>query len=117
LIYNSNLTGEHTIITKTFKNDEKKQYIKMKGKTGPTMVVNRGNGNSDYVLNYAIVEGTYLIENHLNEIYSNSHIDIVVYESIKNSFANPKTQEFIKIFLGNNGLSKSELESIFPIYL
>jgi adenine-specific DNA-methyltransferase len=121
LIYNSNLY-ENTIITKDFKNDEKKQYITTKGRTGNTMVVNRGNGNSAYVLKYAIVTNTntncpYLIENHLNEIYSKTHVDISVYESIKNSFDNPKTQEFIKIYLGNNGLSKTELETIFPIYL
>uniref|UniRef100_A0A6C0ETA4 site-specific DNA-methyltransferase (adenine-specific) n=1 Tax=viral metagenome TaxID=1070528 RepID=A0A6C0ETA4_9ZZZZ len=118
LIYNSNLSDENTIITKTFKNDEKKQYIKLKGRTGTTMVVNRGNGNAAYVLKYAIVtDEPYLIENHLNEIYSKTPIDPSVYESIKYSFANPKTQEFIKIFLGNNGLSKTELETIFPIYL
>jgi hypothetical protein len=33
------------------------------------------------------------------------------------SFKNPKTQIFIDLFLGNNGLSKTELETIFPIYL
>ena len=32
------------------------------------------------------------------------------------SFNNKKTQHFIELFLGNNGLSKTELESIFPIY-
>ena len=120
LIYNSNLTDENTIITKEFKNEEKKQYIKLKGRTGTTMVVNRGNGNSAYNLKYAIVTNTncpYLIENHLNEIYSKTPVDPSVYESIKNSFDNYKTQEFIKIFLGNNGLSKTELETIFPIYI
>ena len=35
---------------------------------------------------------------------------------ILSSFKNQKTQQFIDLFLGNNGLSKTELESIFPIY-
>ena len=72
LIYNTNLTKEHTIDLKSFKNEEKHQYIKKDGKITPTLVVNRGNGNSKYNLNYALVTGVgpYLIENHLNEIYS-----------------------------------------------
>ena len=57
---------------KTFKNEEKLQYIKKDGRIDPTLVVNRGNGNSTYKLNYALITniGPYLIENHLNEIYS-----------------------------------------------
>ena len=40
-----------------------------------------------------------------------------LYEKIINIFKNPKTKKFIEMFLGNNGLSKTELETIFPIYL
>ena len=67
--------------------------------------------------------GPYLIENHLNEIYDPSGKSTLVdngndlYEKIINSFKNPKTQMFIDMYLGNNGLSKTELETIFPIYL
>jgi hypothetical protein len=39
-----------------------------------------------------------------------------IYNKVVNSFKNPKTQRFIDLFLGNNGLSKTELETIFPIY-
>lgn len=39
------------------------------------------------------------------------------YDIVINSFSNKKTEEFVKLFLGNNGLSKTELETIFPIYL
>jgi hypothetical protein len=82
-------------------------------------VVNRGNGNSKYQLTYAFIEsGPYLIENHLNEIYEPEGNDTKeIYEKIINSFKNPKTQMFIDMYLGNNGLSKTELETIFPIYL
>jgi hypothetical protein len=123
LIYNTNLTKEHTIDLKTFKNEEKHQYIKKDGRIDPVLVVNRGNGNSAYKLNYALVSniGPYLIENHLNEIYSSKKIKkeelINLFNKIIQSFENPKTQLFIDLFLGNNGLSKTELETIFPIYL
>jgi len=122
LIYNTNVTKDHSIEITTFKNDTKFQYIKQEGRTDPILVINRGNGNSKYKLNYAFVDkGPYLIENHLNEIYSNTQIkkeDLMkLYEQITNSFKNPKTQLFIDLFLGNNGLSKTELETIFPIYI
>jgi hypothetical protein len=122
LIYNTNLTKEHTIDLKSFKNEEKHQYIKKDGRINSILVVNRGNGNSAYKLNYALVSniGPYLIENHLNEIYSSKKIKkedlIILFNKIIQSFENPKTQLFITTFLGNNGLSKTELETIFPIY-
>jgi len=118
LIYNSNITKQNTIEMKQFKNTEKFQYINMDGRHQPILVVNRGNGNSKYKLSYAFIEsGPYLIENHLNEIYDSSGTNSTLYEKIINSFKNPKTQLFIDMYLGNNGLSKTELETIFPIYL
>jgi hypothetical protein len=73
-------------------------------------------------LSYAVItRGPYLIENHLNEIYSSKKISkdelLAKYKTITDSFANPKTKKFIEMFLGNNGLSKTELETIFPIYI
>jgi methylase of polypeptide subunit release factors len=123
LVYNTNLTKEHTIDLKTFKNEEKHQYIKKEGRIDPILVVNRGNGNSKYVLNYALVSniGPYLIENHLNEIYCTKKLKkeelLCLFNKVITSFNNPKTKLFINTFLGNNGLSKTELETIFPIYL
>jgi adenine-specific DNA-methyltransferase len=122
LIYNTNISNDNKVEIKVFKNEEKKQYINKYGRINPTLVVNRGNGNSIYKLNYALLEkGPYLIENHLNEIYTNEKIDnnelLEIYNKVINSFKNPKTQQFIELFLGNNGLSKTELETIFPIYI
>lgn len=119
LIYNTNIEGQE-IVEKTFNNDEKKQYIDMEGQKGIVLVVNRGNGNSAYKLTYSLVnlgERKYLVENHLNVIvYTGQEDPVEKYNQIVRSFQDPRTAEFIKIFLGNNGLSKSELESIFPIY-
>jgi tRNA1(Val) A37 N6-methylase TrmN6 len=121
LIYNSNISKDNKLELKKFKNDEKGQYINRDGRIDPVLVVNRGNGNSSYKLNYTIIrQGPFLIENHLNEIYSPKKMKnqelIILFEKIIKSFENPKTKKFIEIFLGNNGLSKTELETIFPIY-
>jgi type I restriction-modification system DNA methylase subunit len=122
LLYNTNIDKKNDIQIRDFGNPEKKQYIKKEGRIVPTLVVNRGNGNSKYRLQYAIVHScVYLVENHLNEIYceekkSNDEL-IALYKKIVSSFENPKTQIFIDCYLGNNSLSKTELESIFPIYL
>ena len=121
LVYNTNISNDNKLEIKIFKNNEKKQYIKRDGRIDPIMVVNRGNGNSAYKLNYAVIEkGPFLIENHLNEIYSPTILPhkklMELYGKIERSFKNPKTKKFIEMFLGNNGLSKTELETIFPIY-
>ena len=121
LVYNTNISKDNKLEIKNFKNNEKKQYINRDGRIDPVLIVNRGNGNSSYKLNYAIInKGPFLIENHLNEIYCPKKINneelIKIYEKIIKSFENPKTKKFIDMFLGNNSLSKTELETIFPIY-
>jgi len=120
LVYNSNIMPDNTVAPRTFSNEEKKQYIEIEGKTEQILVVNRGNGNTKYKLQYALL-GTgkpYLVENHLNEIYYDGleHMRSVLFETVIKSFQSPKTQLFIDFYLGNNGLSKTELETIFPIY-
>jgi adenine-specific DNA-methyltransferase len=115
LIYNSNVAKTNSVEILQFNNDEKKQYIMMDGSAGPCIVVNRGNGNSAYQLTYAYVDGKrpYLVENHLNMILCKTE---TMAKKILASFANEKTVRFVSTFLGNNGLSKTELETIFPIY-
>jgi adenine-specific DNA-methyltransferase len=116
LIYNSNVAKTNSVEILQFNNEEKKQYIAMDGSTGPCIVVNRGNGNSAYQLTYAYVDGKrpYLVENHLNMILCKTE---ATAKRILASFANEKTVKFVSTFLGNNGLSKTELETIFPIYI
>ena len=121
LIYNTNISKDNKLELKKFKNDQKGQYINRDARSDPVLVVNRGNGNSAYKLNYAVIsECSFLVENHLNEIYApegmNGKQALETYKKIIRSFENPKTKKFIKMFLGNNGLSKTELETIFPIY-
>ena len=126
LIYNSNITDQHGIRLLDFeRNDAKKQFIRMEGSADTVIVVNRGNGNSAYKHTYALVQGTaerpYLVENHLNVIYAPATMlpteKTRVLNQVLRSFQHPKTELFIRAFLGNNGLSKTELETIFPIFV
>ena len=123
LLYNTNVTNDNKIQLTSFKNEEKCQYIHMEGTTEPVIVVNRGNGNAAYKFKYALVDKLmpFVVENHLNVIYSDGKIDkkelIKLYKKVIQSFENVKTREFIQLFFGNNGLSKTELETILPIYL
>ena len=124
LLYNTNVTNDNKICLTSFKNSEKGQYINLDGSTVPILVVNRGNGNSKYSFKYAVIDDLkqpYLVENHLNIIYSENSLVkkelINLYKKIIKSFEQEKTKEFIQLFFGNNGLSKTELETILPIYL
>lgn len=122
LIYSTNITKDNKIMLTSFKNNEKKQYINIQGKSEPILAVYRGHGNSTYKLNYALVDfQSYLCENHINEIYSQKPMEretlIELLNKIMKGFENNKTTEFIKLFVGNNSLSQKELETIFPIYL
>ena len=125
LLYNTNITNDNKVKLTTFKNAEKGQYIEVEGTTNPIIVVNRGNGNASYNFKYAFIEKLmpFVVENHLNMIYlpeSNpmkKNDLIALYKKIICSFENPKTRAFIELFFGNNGLSKTELETILPIYL
>ena len=123
LLYNTNVTNDNKIIITSFKNVDKGQYINLDGSTDPIIVVNRGNGNAGYNFKYALINklDPYLVENHLNMIYSENGMEkkelIDLYKKIIKSFEQEKTKEFIQLFFGNNGLSKTELETILPIYL
>jgi len=123
LLYNTNVTNDNKIKLTTFKNGEKGQHINVEGSTDPVIVVNRGNGNASYKFKYALVEKLmpFVVENHLNVIYSSRAMEkrelIKLYRQVIQSFENIKTKEFIQMFFGNNGLSKTELETILPIYL
>jgi tRNA1(Val) A37 N6-methylase TrmN6 len=116
LIYNTNVAKTNNVVIQDFANDEKKQFISTNGTNEPIIVVNRGNGNSAYKLSYAYIDGKnpYLVENHLNMILCKTEENARL---ILTSFTNKKTETFVSMFLGNNGLSKTELETIFPIYL
>lgn len=123
LLYNTNVTNFKTIMLGTFKNETKKQYINAEGQIEPIIVVNRGNGNAAYNFKYALIDNglPYLVENHLNMVIPPANLSrtqkIDLLRQVMSSFENKKTMEFIEMFFGNNGVSKTELESVLPIYL
>jgi len=122
LLYNSNIIS-NTVVLKDFKNNEKKQYINFeKTEQKPFIVVNRGRGNAEFNMSYCKIDdsnitGNILVENHLNIIYNVSNTDPQILDKIITSFKDERTNRFLSLFAGNNSLSKTELETILPIYV
>jgi hypothetical protein len=56
-------------------------------------------------------------ENHINVIYPLNEQAEKNIEQVEKSFQNKKTEEFIRYFVGNGALSKTELQTILPIFL
>ena len=122
LIYSSDIQNNE-LIMKTYKDEDKKNYIDKDGMSEPILVLNRGYGKGSYVLNYCLINinKKYLIENHLISIKytkpGSKELLIEKYNTIIKSFDNAKTKEFINIYFGNNAINTTELKYILPIYL
>ena len=84
--------------------------------------MNRGYGVGNYKFDYCLidVDYNYLVENHLICIKYTKNIDKkelkILYNKILKSFDNKRTQEFIKLYFGNNAINTTELCEILPIY-
>mgnify|MGYP003656930147 CR=1 FL=1 len=81
-------------------------------------MINRGNGNSKYQFNYALVKDIFfpfVAENHCNVIYSDD--PNYNYSQILDSFKDNRTLKWIENVLGNDSLSKTELYTSFPIFI
>lgn len=123
LIYNSDIKdGE--VVVKSYRNEEKKNYIKKEGITEPQLVINRGHGVGSYTFNYCIVNECesreYLIENHLIVVkprlkFSREEL-IQKYRKITKSFEDTRTQKFVDLYFGNNAINTTELCNMLPIY-
>ena len=122
LIYSSDIK-DNKLDIQQYSNHEKKNYINKDGITEPLLLINRGYGNGAYSFNYCLLDDDsieYLIENHLICIRYKEDIDkldlLTLYNIIINSLTNPKTQQFVEIYFGNNAINTTELASILPIY-
>ena len=127
LIYCSDIV-DNKLSIKAYKNGDKKNYIDKPGTNRPMIVINRGYGVVEYKFNYCLINETtsYLVENHLIciEYKSNNNesknIDktelIKMYEKVIKSLKDERTQEFIKLYFGNNAINTTELNYILPIY-
>lgn len=129
LIYSSDIKNKELVI-KTYSNEEKKNYINKKGDTEPLLVINRGYGVGKYNFEYCLINRDnnieYLIENHLICIKYKNIVDknkkdkkelICLYDKMIQSFENKKTEEFIKLYFGNNAINTTELCEMLPIYI
>jgi hypothetical protein len=95
----------------------KGQYIRGFGRpvvNGPALLIARGYGNTTYALNFVRVPaGTaFYGENHVNVITGPA----AALDMIATSLQDPRTVEFISMFVGNGALSKSELAGVLPVW-
>jgi adenine-specific DNA-methyltransferase len=118
LIYTTNIVDNKLVLNNL--NGNKKQYIQGCKKPitkSPAILVSRGYGNS-YRFSYALVKDLeFYGENHINVIYPLNEQAEKNIEQVEKSFQNKKTEEFIRYFVGNGALSKTELQMILPIFL
>ncbi len=119
LIYDTNIKGGTLKLSETGvlgKDTEKRQYIKgfkRPAVAGPAILVNRGHGNN-YKFDFVwIPTGTdFYAENHVNMIQGPEPALKTIFESLGDS----RTAEFVKKFFGNGAISKTELETVLPIW-
>lgn len=121
LIYSSDIKNQKLEIQK-YSNINKKNYINKQGKNDLILVMNRGYGVGNYNFDYCLidVDFDYLVENHLICIKYTKNINKkdlkLLYNKVIKSFNNKNTQEFIKLYFGNNAINTTELCEILPIY-
>lgn len=101
--------------------EPKKQYITGFNKTplsGKAILINRGYGNAAYTLNTVLVDyPSFYAENHVNVVRPKTKEAANLIEKVFASLQSEKTAEFIQMFVGNNALSKTEIETVLPIWI
>lgn len=116
VIYTTNLVDNKLVLNNLGKN--KKQYItgfKRPVTKGPAILVSRGYGNSYRFSFVKVGDIEFYGENHINVIYPVEPTCSI--DKIEKSFQDERTLKFIQYFVGNGALSKTELETILPIFL
>lgn len=118
LIYSGNFKGG-VLEFKPLK-EPKKQYIQGFAKqalSGKTILINRGYGNTTYTLNAVIADfPSYYAENHVNVIRPKTEEAKARISAVYASLQNERTAQFIRYFVGNGALSKTEIENCLPIW-
>ena len=121
LIYSSDIANNKLEI-KTYKSDEKKNYIRKSGSRNPIVVINRGYGTGEYKFNHCLIDSQqeYLIENHLiciECLEKTNREDIInKYKKVMMSFDDKRTSRFIEVYFGNSAINTTELKNVLPIY-
>jgi hypothetical protein len=118
LIYSANFKDGNIVLGV---NEPKKQYItgfKKSPLSGKAILINRGYGNAAYSLNSVLVDyDSFYAENHVNVVRPKTRESELLIEKVYKSLQSAKTARFIGMFIGNNALSKNEIESCLPIWL
>jgi type I restriction-modification system DNA methylase subunit len=122
VIYMSNIVNNTLVLNNFTQPNEKKQRIKTFKRQpvkGPAIIVARGYGNAHYKLSYTFIPETsepFYGENHVNVITATTPEAKNNLKRVMTSFADPRTSRFLAMFIGNSALSKTELESVLPIF-
>jgi adenine-specific DNA-methyltransferase len=119
VLYTGNIVGTAIVLKETM-TAGKKQYIQRCAKEpvqGPALIVCRGYGNA-FRMSYAYVpEGTtFYGENHINVITATTEAAKALFPRVLASFADARTAAFLRMAVGNGALSKTELESVLPVF-
>ena len=138
--YESKLLTINTLLTEDEKNKEllkkkktiqnkidKKHYVikeRLLNKKigGLTLVINRGYGNTNYTLNYTLIDlDEYYLENHVLGIkYTGDTLSKEIleekYQMIIKSLQKEDTMKFINLCMGNNAMNTTESEYLIPIF-
>lgn len=125
LIYASNVKQGRFMPFEGTPRNGKKQYIDLTKPTmtGPLILLNRGYGNSTYVLDMLLIEGDvagqreFYVENHLNVIYPTNDKARALIKGIYTYLKSDKSIEYVSKFVGNGAMSKTEIETMLPICL
>lgn len=119
LLYSSNFSKGEIVLGGL--KEPKKQYIKDFKRpplSGKTIIINRGYGNAAYKITAVVADyPTYYAENHVNVIRPTTSEATAKIEKVLESLQSEKTNRFIRYFVGNCALSKTELENCLPIWL
>ena len=119
LIYASNIK-DNTLVLNNLKGTEKKQYVKDLTKptlSGPVLLVERGYGNAFHFNAVLTNIQDFYAENHLNVVYPKTPQSAANLTKVLQSFQDKRTQEFVKLFIGNGMMSATELETLLPVFV
>jgi len=124
LIYSGDIVNNKLTMV-SYKNKDKKRFIKKEGDDNMLLIINRGYGKGKYKFNYCLINEnkkekiTYLIENHLIRIkYKTDNRKELKkqYNIVMKSFKDERTNKFIDRYFGNNAINTTELQYILPIF-
>jgi adenine-specific DNA-methyltransferase len=114
VIYSSNIV-KNTLVLDNL-GGEKKQRIRGFTKepvAGPALLIGRGYGNKFTLAYVKIAAGTpFYGENHVNVVTGPE----AALDRLARSLSDSRTTDFLRMFVGNGALSKSEISDLLPVF-